>query len=389
MLPLTITDLSRGGKGIARLPSGQVVMIDAVVPGDEILAELIEPTENASERFVQARLVRIERPSSQRVSPRCKIFGRCGGCQWQHVDYSLQWRTKVRGVQEALRRQKIAPLNSGPWELFAADSAYGYRNRIQLHISSEGALGFAAAGSHMLVPAERCEIAEEKLNDAWPQLAQEARKHPEARQIELELIGAQAIWSWEAQRSERPFRQINGQQNERLQQWIAQSVRPYLRSHPPSIVYDLYGGSGNLSRALLAYGARIHVVDVRPGPTDGHPGMKFHAQRVVPWLRAQSRRQPLSVPAGRSTMAGAILDPPRRGLGTHSEFTSLIGAVEECQVGWLILVGCNSDAFARDLARLLQRGWSILKMMVIDFFPQTVHVESAALLTRPLTRCGV
>jgi tRNA/tmRNA/rRNA uracil-C5-methylase (TrmA/RlmC/RlmD family) len=82
---------------------------------------------------------------------------------------------------------------------------------------------------------------------------------------------------------------------------------------------------------------------------------------------------------GRADCA-AILDPPRLGLG--DDFSGIASSLEKLGVKVLVTVGCDPDAWSRDLSRWVKRGWKFERMMVIDLFPQTAHVESVGFLTR-------
>src|SRR4051812_46602980 len=95
---LRITDLSRGGAGVSRDPSGRVVFVPYSAPGDLVRVRIVE----AEKRYAQGEILEILEPSVERQVPPCPVFGKCGGCQWQHLPYSLQWSTKSKGLLHAL-----------------------------------------------------------------------------------------------------------------------------------------------------------------------------------------------------------------------------------------------------------------------------------------------
>src|SRR5580704_6655799 len=98
ILELEITDLARAGAGVARDPSGRVVFVPLTAPGDRVRAQVVD----ADKRYAQAILLEVLKPSPLRAQAPCTVFGRCGGCQWQHISYELQWKTKRGGVLHAL-----------------------------------------------------------------------------------------------------------------------------------------------------------------------------------------------------------------------------------------------------------------------------------------------
>src|SRR5580700_8896725 len=98
-LDLVIEKLVYGGEGLARL-DGEVIFTPFVLPGE--VAHVAPP---ASKKHAQrANLIRVTKPSQDRVEPRCAIFGECGGCHYQHADYPAQLRLKRGILAETLRR---------------------------------------------------------------------------------------------------------------------------------------------------------------------------------------------------------------------------------------------------------------------------------------------
>jgi 23S rRNA (uracil1939-C5)-methyltransferase len=124
-LQLEITDAAFEGKAIAR-HEGLVVFVENAVPGDLVVAKLSK----IKKSFAEAKVVRIERPSPLRVEPRCKYFGVCGGCKWQHVDYQAQLRFKQQQVVDAFER--IGGFsNIQVSSIIGADEIYFYRGKME------------------------------------------------------------------------------------------------------------------------------------------------------------------------------------------------------------------------------------------------------------------
>jgi 23S rRNA (uracil1939-C5)-methyltransferase len=124
-LQLEITDAAFEGKAVAR-HDGMVIFVENAVPGDLVTAKLLKIKKN----FVEAKVVRVERPSPLRVEPRCKYFGVCGGCKWQHVDYQAQLRFKQQQVVDSFERiGGFSNLNVLP--IIGADDIYFYRGKME------------------------------------------------------------------------------------------------------------------------------------------------------------------------------------------------------------------------------------------------------------------
>jgi len=372
-ITLKITDLARAGAGVAREESGRVVFVPYTAPGDVVRARIV----GYDKRYAQAELVEILESSVVRVTPPCPAFTRCGGCSWQHIPYELQWQTKVRGVRQALSRVKLTCVVE--IEELPAQQIWNYRNRVQLRGEGRN-LGFYAAGSHTVVPLDRCEIARSEINQVWAATRDEGiQKSPiQPYKVEVEILDSGEIRkTWNSRHAASGFRQVHDEQNARLQSWVAdallnQKVGLTLPKGEPHLLHllDLFGGAGNLSLPLAAHFGEIHCVDVTaPIGASGATNLKFHRSAVVPWLRKFK---------GEGRSFSAILDPPREGLA--QEFDEIATTLERLKVTDLVAVGCDADSWVRDLSRFVRRGWTLERIAMVDLFPQTPHVESIALL---------
>ena len=122
---LEITTAAFEGKAVAR-HEGLVVFVENAVPGDLVIAKLLK----IKKSYVEAKVVRVERPSPLRVTPRCRYFGVCGGCKWQHVDYQAQLRFKQQQVVDSFER--IGGFsNISILPIIGADDIYFYRGKME------------------------------------------------------------------------------------------------------------------------------------------------------------------------------------------------------------------------------------------------------------------
>ncbi|MFZ9594831.1 MAG: class I SAM-dependent RNA methyltransferase [Bdellovibrionia bacterium] len=368
-LRLKITDLSRGGAGLARDESGRVVFVPFTAPGDVVRVQLT----SEDRRYAEAQVVEILEPSELRQEPVCPAFGRCGGCQWQHLPYSYQWETKVKGVAHALKRVNLElPSNL---ELAPAEQIWNYRNRIQLRGKAQS-LGFYQARSQTLVAVEGCPIARPELNAQWEQVRKQGSQLRRPFKVELEVLPSGEVRStWNSRHSAGGFRQVHDAQNEKLKAWI-QKVIP-----ESDILYDLYGGSGNLSLPLVDRCSRIHCVDLgapRQKPEGVADHFEFHRSAVDTWLAAQRFESPSPLRSSSSPQISAIIDPPRDGL--RGEFQEVAQAMDRMQVNQIVAIGCDPDSWARDLSGWVKKGWTLQRVFLVDLFPQTYHIESVGLL---------
>ncbi len=367
-LLLRITDLSRSGAGVGRDENGKAVFVPFTAPGDLVKVKL----SSATSKFAKGELTQLIESSPQRIEPKCPIFSRCGGCQWQHIPYEIQWQTKVKGVRDSLHLNRV--IHPEDWENFPADQVWFYRNRIQLR-GNLNEIGFYEAKSNTLINIERCFIADEKLNELIEETRREASQKGKTFKVELSLaINGTTTKTWNALHGAAGFRQVNDKQNLNLQLWIKDNLSNN------TTIFDLFGGAGNLSIPLIDQVNEIHCIDVNvPESSTNLPNhFHFHQSAVLPWLRGfNSDGHKASV---------ALIDPPRKGLG--AELREILSYLDKLNVITIILIGCKTDPWSRDIALMIEEGWRLDKVAVFDFFPQTYHVESAALLTRAKKRKG-
>ena len=360
ILELEIIDLARGGAGVAKEPSGRVVFIPFTAPGDRVQVRVLEEKKH----YAHGELIEVLKPSEMRQEAPCKVFTQCGGCQWQHIPYEFQWKTKFNGVQQALAKLKVPVLN---WDPLPAEKIWEYRNRIQLR-GEAGSLGFYQAGSNVLVPVDRCEIARPELNAAFPKLREEAKVLRGLYKVEVEVLPTGEIHkSWNSRHAAAGFRQVHDAQNEKLKAWVGAAIKP------GRTLLDLFGGSGNLSLPLSDRMTEIHCVDLSSPEEKSRPRYTFHHSATLPWLLRYSKKT-----ARFAKGASAILDPPREGLG--ADFAAIAEALQKLGVDEIVAVGCDTDSWARDVSRFTQRGWKIQRAAALDLFPQTSHVEAIAQL---------
>lgn len=355
-----ITDLARGGKGVGRLPDNRVVFVPFTMPGDKVEIEIA----SEEKRYVFGNLVKVLAASPKRVLPKCKVFSQCGGCEWQHIPYDLQWQTKVNGLKHALRRVNI--LAEFVWEEFSAEIIYEYRNRVQLRGLADK-IGFYAKGSKTIVPIERCEIARAEINRVLPEVLLKGKSFKREYKVEL-FVDAQEVihQAWNSKHGALGFEQVHEKQNLKLRAWVEK------HASPNDIIWDLFGGRGNLSLALTNVAKEIHCVDV--GAYDNTPEnlpKNFHSYRgpVLQWLRNQDN-------SGSPDLV--ILDPPREGLGHDG--AEIFDRLLKAKAKKILLIGCDADAWAHDLSRAGRHGWKLGSVGALDLFPQTHHVEALAAL---------
>ncbi len=361
---IEITALSRSGPGLGRDESGRVIFVPFSAPGDKVRVEIAE----VSKRYAEGKIVEILSPSPQRIEPKCGVFSECGGCEWQHVPYELQWETKIAGLKSALERVGM----SAPEKFveFPAKRIWNYRNRVQLRGEGED-IGFFARKSLDVIPIDECAIARKEINDLLPELRQEGAMRGRKFKVEVSVDENGVRTFWNKGHAAGGFQQVHTEQNEVLKNWVKESLPQ------GAVLFDLFGGAGNLSLGLADKMHEVHCVDAwGPKQVENQPAnFHFHRAHVAEWLADFS----LSDEA-KGKKKVAVLDPPREGLGVP--WLTIVENLNRLGVDRVLAIGCDVTAWAQDVRRLTRHGFRLEEIGALDFFPQTHHVEALAVLTR-------
>ena len=162
LIEIEISDLSNSGDGVGRF-AGRVVFVSDTVTGDRVLVRLVR----VKPQYAYGQLKQILQPSPYRIRPQCIVADKCGGCQWQHIDYQYQLIAKRHQITQVLERiGGFSQPNVAP--VISTNSPLGYRNKATypLGISSSGQVqaGYYRQGSHQLVNLNQCPVQDDRLN---------------------------------------------------------------------------------------------------------------------------------------------------------------------------------------------------------------------------------
>ncbi|MCT7951972.1 23S rRNA (uracil(1939)-C(5))-methyltransferase RlmD [Ancylothrix sp. C2] len=173
LVEIAITDLTDTGTGVGRF-EGRVVFVPDTAPGDRVLARLVR----VKPQFADAKLHELLESSEQRTRPGCIVADKCGGCQWQHIDYFYQLAAKRNQVVQAL--QRIGGIETPPVSEVLASKALGYRNKVSypFGVSPTGHLqaGYYQKNSHRLVNLNRCPVQDNRLDPLLAEIKQDIQQ---------------------------------------------------------------------------------------------------------------------------------------------------------------------------------------------------------------------
>ncbi len=176
ILHLRIEGLAPNGRGVAAA-NGRTILVRESAPGDEVSAELVRVRGDQ----IEAKVLRVETPSPERVEPRCRHFGPCGGCDLQHFAYPAQVSWKARVLQNILRTE--GGLREIPaFDVVSMDDPWAYRSKMEFSFGQFGeriTLGLHERGSFQrIVDVETCHIAPPKVSELLRAVKETANAFP-------------------------------------------------------------------------------------------------------------------------------------------------------------------------------------------------------------------
>jgi 23S rRNA (uracil1939-C5)-methyltransferase len=377
---LAIDALAAGGEGVGRDADGRVVFVPFAAPGDRLRVRIVE----AHARFARAEIESILEPGPVRVTPPCPVFGRCGGCAWQHVDYAAQVEAKRAILRDALVR--IGGLADPPLHFVASPAAYGYRGRARL-LAADGAIGFRARRSHAVCAIASCPLLAPPLDAALAALAARPPAEPGEWELALGSDGTTRTAPIPAASGERIAIAAAGERVEVSPGVFAQANALLLDALANEVVaaagegtelLELFAGAGFFTLALARRFGRATAVesDARAVADLAH-NARASGVRHLRVVEAASETVLADAAAHRVAPDVVVLDPPRGGIGPRAS-----GHLARLPVRRVVHVSCDPATLARDLAVLTRRGFEVERITGLDLFPQTPHVEAVAVLAR-------
>jgi 23S rRNA (uracil1939-C5)-methyltransferase len=359
--------------------------------------------------FARGELVEILEASPKRITPRCKHFGICGGCHYQHLPYEEQLNAKREILRDQLIR--IGRIENPPVQnMVASPSPWNYRNHVQFHLTEDGKLGYVRAQMPTVFAIEECHLPEGFLNGIWPQLEFEPGTNiervslrggrdydsmlilesnsPETPVLEIEVEISVAhvvkenviviagndhiiisVLGRDFRISAASFFQVHTAMAEKMVNHLVVNL-PITQS---ATALDVYCGAGLFSAFLAPKCERVIGIESSPSACEDfsfnldefenvelYEGM---AEDVIPHLESKPDL--------------VLVDPPRAGLEKH-----VVDGILKLSPKIVAYVSCDPSTLARDAARLINGGYKLKDVTPFDLFPQTYHIESISLFER-------
>ncbi len=364
-------------------------------------------------------MIKLDTAGITKISPRCSVFGQCGGCQFQDIAYADELRLKEQGLR-ILFREALNVSEDVFRPILASPQEYGYRNRIDLKLIQTKAkdifIGFSPRDHGRLLPIDQCPIARAEISAFIPELKKQAplkvtEKHKQGNLVVRTGDDGRVLWGGIGRRSLQRTSQ-DYLWTEVLGKRIYYSLDTFFQANlfilpkfieelrglkiwdKNAVFYDLYGGVGlfgicledlvgkvvlieevGASMTLARHNAAVHdfknfeihegrVEDVLPKLIDQSPPTLID---LLKRIFGKDKRQGQNI---------VMVDPPRAGLSDQT--IAMLNQLKNTR--YLLYLSCNPQTLIANCAAL--KKWTVRQVMPLDFFPRTHHLETFVFLER-------
>ncbi len=421
--------LSHEAQGVSR-SQDKVMFIPDTLPGETVKVQVSKEMRH----FNHGKLIEVVSASDERVEPLCPHFSRCGACQLQHLASDKQLGYKQQNLHEQLTRQ--LKLEDIPWQAAIESQAFNYRRRARLGVryrkqQDEIIVGFREEANSHLTAIKECLVLQPSLSQLITPLQELiSLLVSKSRITQVELIASddvdvvvlrhlkkmeaqdiKRLKTWAKTKNvqlfldagepsknevshltciwpevEQPLRYwvldnelhfnvknfIQG--NKDVNQKMLAQAQAWLAPSPDETLMDLFAGIGNFSVPLAKDFKQVVAVE---GISDMVKQIDHNSQQNgLKNVQAMLLNLADEILLQKLPIADAILlDPPRAGA---AELMPWLAA----QSSRILYVACEPSSLVRDAKVLLEAGFKLSKIGVMDMFPQTKHVETMALFVK-------
>ncbi|MBN2378771.1 23S rRNA (uracil(1939)-C(5))-methyltransferase RlmD [candidate division WOR-3 bacterium] len=433
-LRITVEKVVAGGDGLTHLPDGRVLFVPFSLPGERLDVSIVKQKKD----YAVGRIEGIVEEAANRVEPSCPYYTECGGCQLQHVTYEGEIEIKKSFLKETLVRH--AKVQIEPEAVYPSACQWGYRTKSEHPAAPHDPnplIGYYRRRTHKVVDVHHCPVLDpesvadlDKLRELLGRTTESIydertgtgnlryvilRRSSDGNRMiglvtftegltgptvvelvkdfsnlsgivqsinpykgnrilgdENQIISGQdhlseQIGNLELRVSFPSFFQANHLQAER----IVNVVEDFLKPQSEDVLVDAYAGVGMIGLALSSKVKGLTAIESSPSAVaDGKRNAERNSRENVKWLQGQADDLLTELPCDL-----LILDPPRRGLTDK-----VISSVIKTRPRRISYVSCNPSTWARDIHPLLEAGFKLTRLAMIDLFPHTAHLEIVSLL---------
>lgn len=416
-----ITDINSSGQGVGK--DGDIVtFIPYTLVGEEVEAEIICHEKN----YQTGAVKEIVKQSNKRCKAPCPYYGKCGGCNLMHMTYDAQLEAKENIVKNAMTR--IGKVNCTVSPILPCNSQFNYRNKASFPVKNNK-IGYYEAGTHNIVEISSCPLLKEEINNVLSLTRPFISKYGAAvSHVVIRSTCGQTIITLVTNTKDFPYKNeliscLTPLNPTSINLNINTNPRHILGAKTVNIYGDKYtkyeiGGNSfkvsptpflqvNDAQAQVLYKTAVSVTNIQNQPViDAYCGIG-----TISLMLAKKAKSVLGVELNPSSIANAkqsalennisnasficgkcqdvisqlikelpttiFMDPPRAGVEK-----AVINAICSSAIKNIVYVSCNPSTLARDTALLCNQGYSVEKIIPIDMFPNTAHVETIVLIQR-------
>lgn len=416
-----IRDLDYQGLGVAKI-NGKTWFIENALPQEKVVCTVQEDKRQYGRAVAKKWLV----TSPDRVAPTCAYYGRCGGCQGQHIPVAMQREAKQTALFKRLSKLQLEPIDFQP---MICGEPWGYRRRVRLSLwlnpkTKQVEMGFRQKNSNEIITVQSCPVAEPAINHLLPKLTALLSRYSTPKQLgHIELVAADngvamllrykgnlsetdrtLLFDFALQenlmlflQSDETIEQIHGeapyyafsdgttlqfdirdfiQVNRALNEKMVQTALDWLDLQSSDHVLDLFCGMGNFTLPLAKQvKSAVGIEGVFEMVQKAQHNAERNYIQNVEFFQADLDESFIDQSWARQQFNKILLDPPRSGAAFA------LNALCELKAEKILYVSCNPATLVRDAEILRGFGYHIEKSAVIDMFPHTGHLESITLFS--------
>ena len=416
---VTIDRLDLNGAGVARYQN-KPLFVDGALVGEQVKVKISEQ----KSKYLRANLLAVNKASEHRVTPQCQHFAECGGCDLQHLDADQHLQFKQEKVANLFARSQVK--QQLPWQGAVKVNSWHYRRKARIGIqyakSGQAIIGFRAKQSNRVLNINACPVLLPELSELFKQLktligelsTDKSIGHIEViateqkvlvvRQLKPMNSADKALWQVFSTEHDyailiddgkaitpltRPvslryllsdnseiafasddFIQVNQAANDHM---VNQAL-DWLELAPNDTVLDLFCGLGNFSLPIARQVSQVVGVEGVSAMVDKAKANAernqlnncqfYQANLHEPWLKKAWAQQNYNK---------VLLDPARAGA------LPTVEQVAKLKPERIVYVSCDPATLARDSHALINLGYQMKKIGLVEMFSQTKHVETMVL----------
>lgn len=380
MHTIIATKIISGGNCLGKI-NGKTVFISGALPGETVEIEITQQKKD----YDNSKVINIIKPSKYRIQPLCPFYGICGGCNLQFADEDYQQILRKTIVHDIFTRAMYHSKIEIPEIEIISGKSTEYRSRFQFHSG-----GLKKRGSSESISISDCPIAVPEIRQFL--------SSPEGQKIIQKghtfVFGDKRVHT-NAAKSKNLQKVVVAPSENTLctvdllghhlkfdVQGFFQSNLDLLEKTIPFLIQDLKGNN------LLDMYAGIGTLSTFAGKNFKHLTLVEHNKHAIAF--ADSNLQHLKDAGIQVTTIASsgekwikktnkpifdaiIIDPPRSGIEK-----SVLSWMCTCNAKQIRYLSCDPVTLARDAQKLCNSGYSLKRLFMLDFYPQTSHIEALA-----------